>query len=106
MEVMMLVYIEVIHVDLIRAGDEATKVRLLCHLQCQNHDQNINSVLGVCTLAVPMMIQSNPLMLTKSLVGWLEHVLIHPNTQKVSVNFSKILAPLVPVVRLALVCRL
>ena len=49
MEVVMLVYIEVIHVDLIRAGDEATKVWLFCHLQCQNHDQNINSVLGVCT---------------------------------------------------------
>ena len=48
MEVMMLVYIEVILVDLIRARDKAT-VRLLRPLQCQNHDQNINNLLVVCT---------------------------------------------------------
>ena len=70
----MFVYLEVIHVGLICQEDEVTSVWLLCqqyshcyhHLHCQNHDQNINNILGVCTLVVQVMNQSNPLMLTKS----------------------------------------
>jgi len=65
-----------------------------------------NNVLSFCTLAILVMIQSNPLLLTKKLVGWLEQVPIPPNKPKVSLYFSKILGPLVLVVRLALVRHL